>query len=126
MMLKRMLCIGCILLFSCNDKKAVPAGILKPVKMQAVLWDMYRADALTYNFITKDTSQKPEAANVKLQQQIFEEQKITKDEFYKSYEFYKSHPNLMEPLLDSMIDKATREKYKVSQAGSAKPDSAVK
>lgn len=93
--------------------------------MQAVLWDMFRADALTYNFLTRDTSQKPEAANVKLQQQIFNEQKITKDEFYKSYEFYKTHPNLMEPLLDSMIDKATREKYKVSQAGSAKPADSI-
>ncbi len=124
MMLKRMLWIVVIFLFSCGDKKTVPSDVLKPAKMQAVLWDMFRADALTFNYLTKDTSKKPEAENVKLQQQIFAEQKITKEEFYKSYEFYKSHPSLMQPVLDSMIEKANREKYKTTQVTATKQDSA--
>jgi len=123
MMLKRMVLIGLIFLFSCGDKKSVPTGILKPVKMQAVLWDMFRADALTFNFITRDTSKKPEVENVKLQQQIFAEQKISKEDFYKSYEFYKAHPDMMQPILDSMIDKATREKYTNTRVTEVKKDS---
>jgi Domain of unknown function (DUF4296) len=46
-----------------------------------------------------------------LQQKIFAVHKISKEEFYKSYEFYKTHPNIMQPMLDSLISKATREKY---------------
>lgn len=98
-------------LFSCGNKKDIPAEILKPVKMQAVLWDVLRADVFTYDFITKDSAKKPEAENVKLQQQIFLVHKTTKEAFYKSYEFYKSHPSLLQPILDSIISKASSEKY---------------
>lgn len=108
--------ISTVILISCQSKNAVPAGILKPAKMQTVLWDMLRADAFTYEFITKDSAKKPEAENVKLQQQIFTVHKISKDEFYKSYEFYKSHPDLMQTMLDSLINKATRDKFIITQA----------
>jgi hypothetical protein len=124
MMLQRTLLIAVVFFISCGDKKSVPQGILKPEKMQTVLWDMLRADALTFNFMNRDTSKKPEAENVKLQQLIFAEQKITKEEFYKSFDYYKEHPNLMQPILDSMIDKATREKYKTTQVSAPKQDSA--
>ena len=85
--------------------------------MQTVLWDVLRADAFTFNFITRDSTKKPAAENVKLQLQIFAEHKVTKEEFYKSYEFYKSHPALMQPILDSMINKAGREKYNATRGG---------
>src|SRR5882724_11301313 len=108
---KRIVLVSLLFLFSCKDKNAVPSGILKPAAMQTVLWDMLRADAFTFNFITKDSAKKPEPENVKLQQQIFAEHKTTKEEFYKSYEFYKAHPVLMQSILDSMLSKAAREKY---------------
>ena len=111
-----MVLISTVILFSCESKNAVPSGILKPAKMQTVLWDMLRADAFTYEFITKDSAQKPEAENVKLQQQVFTVHKISRDEFYKSYEFYKSHPDLMQTMLDSLINKATRDKFIITQA----------
>ena len=43
----------CIFLFvlvsliSCGGKDKIPVGILKPDKMQAVLWDIINADAFT-------------------------------------------------------------------------------
>ena len=100
-----------VFLFSCGSKNGIPSGILKPAKMEVVLWDVLRADAFTYNFITKDSSKKPETENAKLQQQVFALHKITKTEFYKSYEFYKAHPDLMQPILDSIISKGNRDKY---------------
>ena len=106
-----MVLISTVILLSCGNKNAVPSGILKPAKMQTVLWDVLRADAFTFEFITKDSTRKPEAENVKLQQQIFAVHKVSKDEFYKSYEFYKTHPDLMQPMLDSMINKNTRDKF---------------
>jgi Domain of unknown function (DUF4296) len=115
------ICIA-VLLVSCGNKNALPEGILKPVKMRAVLWDVLRADVFTYDFITKDTAKKPEVENVKLQQQIFSIHKTTRDVFYKSYEFYKSRPALMQPILDSIINKATNEKYSKASSVTAPPD----
>jgi len=111
MMMLRTIAFACtVFLFSCGDKQAVPRGILKPAIMQKVMWDVLRADAFTFDFIKRDSSKRPEAENVKLQQQIFAIHKVSKEEFYKSYNFYKRHPDLMQPLLDSMINKATRDK----------------
>ena len=111
MTFKKIAMLCTLFLFSCADKNSVPTGILQPAKMQAVMWDVFRADAFTFSFIVRDSSKKPEAENVKLQQQIFAVNKISREEFYKSYEFYKSHPGLMQPILDSMINKANRDKY---------------
>ncbi|MGG9961468.1 DUF4296 domain-containing protein [Ferruginibacter sp. SUN106] len=111
MTLKHIVLLSALFLFSCGSKNEIPKGILKPAQMQTVLWDVLRADAFTFNFITKDSSKKTEVENVKLQQQIFAVHKTSRDEFYKSYEFYKTHPELMQTILDSMINKATRDKF---------------
>ena len=48
-----------VIFISCGNKNNLPPGILKPDKMQAVLWDVIRADAFTTDFIKKDSSKKP-------------------------------------------------------------------
>ena len=100
-----------LFLLSCGSKNDIPKGVLKQEKMQAVLWDVLRADAFAFQFITKDSTKKPEAESVKLQQQIFAAHKTSREEFYKSYEFYKLHPEILQPMLDSMISKYTRDKF---------------
>ena len=100
-----------VFLFSCGNKQAVPPGILKPAVMQKVMWDVLRADAFAFDFIKRDSAKKAEAEDVKLQQQIFAIHKVSKEDFYRSYNFYKAHPDLMQPILDSMINKATRDKF---------------
>lgn len=110
-----------VLLFACggNNKKA-DDSILKKEKMQAVLWDVLRADAFVFQFIIKDTLKKPEAEMAKMQQQIFAVHKTTRDIFYKSLGYYKQHPDIFQPMLDSMINKYTRDKY-VNTKGSVIP-----
>lgn len=121
-----MLAAACCIITSCSNNNDIPKGILKKEKMQLVLWDVLRADVFTFQFITKDSSKKPELEAVKLQQQIFASHKITKADFDKSYAFYKSHPEIMQPLLDSIINKYTREKeayLQRTQAATVKKDS---
>ncbi len=117
MTLKRVVLISAVFLFSCGDKNNLPAGIIKPAKMQLVLFDVLRADALVFDFAKKDTAKIPEAESAKLQQQIFAVHKVSKEQFYNSYDFYKTHPDLMQPLLDSMVNKATRDKYIKTKSG---------
>jgi Domain of unknown function (DUF4296) len=116
-MLKRTTLICIVFLFSCGDKNDFPPGIIKPAKMQKVLFDVLRADAFVFDFVKKDSAKNLEAESVKLQQQIFAIHKVTKEGFYKSYDFYKAHPDLMQPLLDSMISTATRDKYMKTKSG---------
>ena len=76
---------GIVILNSCGNKDEIPAGILKPEKMQVVLWDVIKAEAFTADFIKKDSSKNAVAENLKLQQQIFAIHKISKADFYSSF-----------------------------------------
>jgi len=101
--------ISCI--FSCKNKDDASLGILKFDKMQAVLWDVIQAEALTVQFIKKDSLLNAPLENLKLQQQIFSDHQTNKEEFYKSYQYYSGHIQLMRSLLDSMTTMAERNKY---------------
>ena len=101
-----------VVFISCGNKNNLPPGILKPDKMQAVLWDVIRADAFTTDFIKKDSSKNAVEENVKLQKIIFAQHKVSKKIFYESYDFYKTNTQLFKPIIDSLINKANRERNK--------------
>ncbi len=108
------------LFFSCSNNKT-PKGILKQDKMQAVLWDVLRADAFTFQFVTKDSAKKPELEAAKLRLSVFASHKISREDFDRSYAYYKSHPEILQPMLDSMINKYTRDKYINTQSKQPAP-----
>jgi len=106
------LLLSLLILFACGNKDKIPAGILKPDKMQAVLWDVIKANAFTADFIKKDSTKDAVNENLKLQQKIFAIHHITKDDFYRSYGYYKLNPGQLKVIIDSMIVQAERNKYK--------------
>ena len=60
-----------IMQFSCIYKGNLPNGILKPAKMQAILWDIILAEAYTGHFITSTGYTKnPSEENVKFQKYL--------------------------------------------------------
>lgn len=101
--------LGALVFGSCGNNDQVPAGVLKPDKLQAVLWDVIRAEAFTAEFIKKDSSKNAGLESEKLLQQVFAIHKTTKAEFYKSYNYYKSNTPEFTVILDSMISKAQTE-----------------
>lgn len=90
-----------ILLVSCSRSKC-PDGVLVPEKMQAVYWDYLRADVYAKEMLSKDSSRNIDSANIQFQQQLFEKHKVSKETFYKSYDYYISHQLLMKDMLDTM------------------------
>jgi Domain of unknown function (DUF4296) len=97
-------------LASCGNKSGLPPGVLKPAQMEAVLWDIIRVDAYTTDFIKPDTSKNAVEENAKLQLKTFALHKISREDFYKSYEYYKANAGLFKPILDSIIAKAGRNR----------------
>jgi len=102
---------GLVFFSSCTSKEKIPADILKQDKMQAVLWDVMKADAFTTDYIKKDSSKNAGAENLKLQQQVFAIYKISKEDFYRSYDYYKTNPVVFKRIVDSIIAQAERKKY---------------
>jgi hypothetical protein len=106
-------CVTLIIFFSCNSKSTLPKDIIKPEKMQAVLWDYFQADAYTEQFIKKDSTKNYVLENINLQNKVFDIHKVSKEEFYRSYNYYKSNPELMRPLLDSILFKAESKRTSI-------------
>ncbi len=102
-----------IVFFACSEKKQFPADIIKPEKMKLVMWDFVKADVLSEEFIKREHPGTDTLENVKMQQIIFNKYNISKAAFYKSYEYYYKHPDLMNALLDSIT--ASQNKITVFQ-----------
>jgi hypothetical protein len=102
-----------VLFFSCSDSNQLPSDIIKPEKMKLVLWDFVKADVLSQEFTKREHPGTDTLENIKMQQIIFNKYKISKTEFYKSYDYYYNHTDLMNALLDSIT--ASQNKIKVFQ-----------
>ncbi len=83
----------------------MPPGVFKPDKMQVVLWDIIRTEAFTSQYIKSNNIEE----NAKLQKRVFAKHRVSKEDFYQSFNYYRSHTALMKMILDSMINKAGRE-----------------
>lgn len=107
----RICCFAGFLFFaSCksNDKKA----ILPPETMQKVFWDYIKADAYVANYVAKDSSQNPQMISAKLQQQIFDKYKITKDQFDKSLAYYSANEKEFLKITDSISAINQRDQWR--------------
>jgi Domain of unknown function (DUF4296) len=93
---------------SCNGD--LPSGILAQEKMESILWEQMQADAFTREFVVRDTSKKIIEENLKIQQKIFSKYDIDKETFYKSYNYYLQHADVLKPIIDSIVSKQTRIK----------------
>jgi hypothetical protein len=103
--------IFCML--GCADKENKFSGILPEEKMQAVMWDIIGADVFTEQFIKKDSLKKPSVENMQLQNKIFAIHKVTRVDFYKSYDYYMAHADQMRIILDSITARAERDRSKM-------------
>lgn len=96
-----------IFLYACSTNTK---DILSAEKMEIILWELTKADAFTQEFIVKDTNADLTKENLKLQQKIFTNNSTDKITFYKSYDYYLHHEELLKPLLDSIVVKNGRIK----------------
>ena len=105
--------IVCIICFGCGDGKKAPSNLLAKEKMQLVMWDLLEANSFTQRYMKMDTLKNPAIENLQMQQQIFQLHKINKDDFYRSYDYYSSHPDEMRILLDSIVAIGERNKIQM-------------
>jgi len=91
-----------LIVLSCSDKKKVPKGILPPPKMQEVLWDMISAGEFLNGYVFARDSVDRMGEGSKRYGQVLQFHDLTREEFDKSYRYYRQHPELMKMMLDSL------------------------
>ena len=98
----RWILIVSMIVFFISCKQSIPSGVIKPGKMQNVLWDVLRADALSHELVKHDSSKSLENENSKLIQKVFTIHNITEQQFQKSFSYYTQHPDVMKTMLDTL------------------------
>jgi len=93
-----------ITLLSCGNGK--PKNLLEPEKMETVLWDVIRADTYVARYTGTDSSKNIKEEQARYQQKVFTLHKVSKEDFYDSYDYYLAHPGQATVMLDSIISKA--------------------
>jgi Domain of unknown function (DUF4296) len=106
--------IAVFFLAACGGGNGIPGNVLNPDKMQAVMWDMIKADVYAFEYIKRDSVKNDTAENLRLQKEIFAIHNTTRDAYYRSYDYYKKKPELMKTLMDTMSARANRVRNRAS------------
>ena len=111
-----LLCVLAALLtvVGCTDKDEIPSTVLPKQKMEKVLWDMIVADRFAAMYVYKDSVKKNvKIETLKLYEQVFQINKISKDQFVKSFNFYLSRPDISKVMFDSLSARSARRQADV-------------
>jgi hypothetical protein len=92
-----------ILLLACNRGKQQPADLLPPQKMTTVLKQVLTADEWVAWRAEKDPSVPVFQESIRLYRGIFKKEGITEDQFRKSVRYYQDHPQLLRPVMDTLV-----------------------
>lgn len=102
-----LLVIVWLFILGCSNQQDVPTTVLPPHKMQAVLWDMFRAGNFVTSYqLTADTSLKRDREQIKWFNRVLYVHQVSELQFKKSMEYYKTHPDLLSTIMDSLSRKS--------------------
>ena len=99
--MKQLAVIFFLVLFG-SCKSSVPEGILPPGKMQAVYWDLMRADEMVNYYAILDTAYGRTRHQDSFYAAILGIHQISHETFLKSKYYYETHPEKLKPVLDSI------------------------
>lgn len=94
----------CLLFFACSapDFNAVPADVIPKEKMVSILYDMHLAEGVVHIYPSQGDSNARRALGY--YDLIYKKHGTSKEEFTKSYDFYVTHPVLMDSVYTRMIE----------------------
>lgn len=98
-----------------NNSKNIDQQVIPINNMRKIVWDMFKADEYYVRISSKDSLDKSQTGNLKLYDQVFRSYGISKKQFYNSYQYYQSHPDLFKTLIDS-VDALAKRQREIPQA----------
>lgn len=101
----RILLFTCLVFCACNRTPEIPKNVLPPQKMEKVMWDMLRADALLTNPSAADTVGNAYEKRIALYKQVMQLHGTTREELDRSLDFYEKRPDLLKAIFDSLQNK---------------------
>lgn len=88
---------------ACSQRPSTPDSILPTEKMESLLWDLLKAEQFAHTYIvSRDSSVVARSKGPVLYEAILKKHGTTDSVFRASLTYYKQHPTLLLPILDSI------------------------
>jgi len=100
----------CFFALACRQEDAIPSSVIPPEEMEKILFEANMAEEFVNNYVMRDRSKNKETEIRREYEKIFFMHGITEQQFKKSYDFYRSHPDIYKTLMDSLDAKAQRKR----------------
>lgn len=103
----------CLLLFACSEEKKtdIPSSILPKQKMADVMLDIHLLEAaMSLNTYRPDMVRSGDPATTF---DVFDKNKITKDQYNESFEYYAQHPELLNEVYQLMLENLSKMQAEV-------------
>ncbi len=97
-------------ILSCSVKEGVPGDIIAPRQMQHIVWDLLQADEVAFQRKISDSTIDLKKSSFQLYDTVFAIHKVSRENFYKSYEYYQKHPTLYRSLMMGVRSMGDKER----------------
>jgi hypothetical protein len=98
---------------SCQDKDQ-PKNMVPFDKMKVVLFQLMRADEYYTRTVSADTAMQLERKNIQFYKQIFEMNKVDRNDFFATLTYLQKKPIEFKELMDSAYELSKREKLQLN------------
>ena len=89
--------------FACKKGDNTPKDILPVAKMKVILRDMMQADIFVNDYIiSRNPALNKDSSRIASYSEVFSIHNISKETFQKSFEYYKTHPQQLKTVMDSI------------------------
>ena len=99
-----------IVLFSCGRGEKLQPGIIQEDTMDSLLWDLSLAEDFAITYLGKDSGRNKNDEILKEYEKVFAIHHVTRDQFRKSFDYYRSRPEIIKKLIDSTNARAQRRR----------------
>lgn len=111
--MRKIFIVLCLFILSCQDKEQ-PKNRVPFDKMKVVLYQLMKADEYYTRMVSADTSMQLERKNIQYYKQIFEMNKVDRNDFYETLTYLQKKPIEFKVLMDSAYELSKREKLQLN------------
>lgn len=108
-------CLALLLLAvtSCSRSGRVPSDVIGREEMGNILFDIGVAEGYVETYVYKDSLKNRDSLLRSELDKVLSIHHVSREEFLRSYGFYKSRPSIFKVMVDSLQARSQREQYKI-------------
>lgn len=111
--MRKICLVICLFILSCQDKEQLENRVPFD-KMKVVLYQLMKADEYYTRTVTSDSTLLKERKNIQFYKQIFEMNKVDREDFYATLTYLQKRPLEFKVLMDSAFELSKREKLQLN------------